>query len=119
MKEGAIVSENDSTSSSTLPGGDIPASWGFHLLQELRRLEDRLESKIETTNSRIDALETKIDTKLDTTNSRIDALETKMNNKIDTLRREMDHKLDGLRYWSWASLVAILVAAGTLIALHL
>lgn len=100
MKEGATMSESDSTASSTLPGGDIPASWGFHLLRELRRIEDRLDSKF------------------DTTNSRIDALEAKMDNKIDTIRREMDTKIEGLRYWSWISIITVLAATITLIALH-
>ena len=112
MKEGATMSEKDSTTSSTLPGGDIPASWGFHLLQELRRIEDRLESKIDGTHARIDALETKMDTKFD-------ALETKVDTKFDTFRREMDTKLDGLRYWSWVSIITVIAATITLIALHI
>ncbi len=114
MKEGAAMSENDSATSSTLPGGDIPASWGFHLLQELRRLEDRLENKIDATNSRIDALETKMDTKLDATHTRIDALETKMDTKFDAFRREMNTKLDGLRYWSGVSIITVIAATITL-----
>lgn len=70
-------------------------------------MEDRLESKIDATNTRIDALETTMDTKFAAQEA-----------KIDTLRREMDQKLDGLRYGSWASLIAVVVAAGSLIVLH-
>ncbi len=107
MKEGLFIPENESP---TLPGGDIPASWGFHLLQELRRIEDRLENKIDATNARIDALETKMNAKFDMVDAKFGAMEAKFgtmdvkfDNKIDKLRYEMDQKLDNLRYWSWAS----------------
>lgn len=114
MKEGATMSENEST---TLPGGDIPASWGFHLLQELRRMEDRFESKIDATNARIDGLSMKMDAKFDAMDAKfeakfkaVDAKFEAQDGKIDTLRREVDQKLNELRYWSGAGFVVILAA---------
>ena len=96
MKEGIPVSEHENDH----PSGDIPASWGFHLLQELRRMEDKLEGKIDATNARIDALDTKLDTRIDATNARIDALDTKFQAQID-----------GLRYWSWGTILVVIAAA--------
>ena len=91
MKEGISVAEHENETNH--PSDDIPASWGFHLLQELRRMEDKLEGKIDATNARIDALDTKLDT-------RIDALDTKFQAQID-----------GLRYWSWGSILVVIAAA--------
>ena len=115
MKEGAAMPENESP---PVPGEDIPASWGFHLLQELHRIEDRLENKIDT-------LETKMDTKFDmvgakfgTMEAKFGTMDAKFENKIDQLRHEMDQKLDNLRYWSWASLIAVIVAAVSIILLR-
>ncbi len=122
MKEGTAMPESESP---PVPGEDIPASWGFHLLQELHRIEDRLENKI-------DALETKMDTKFDMVDTKFDmvdakfatmdakfgTMDAKFENKIDQLRHEMDQKLDNLRYWSWASLIAVIVAAVSIILLR-
>jgi len=77
-----------------IPGvleADIPPSWGFHLLQELHRMEDKLEAKI------------------DTTNTRIDALDTKFEQKFDALDAKFTHRIDSLQYWYWATLAAIIV----------
>lgn len=41
MKEGMAMSDADTPRAATT--GDIPESWGFHLLQELRRLEDKID----------------------------------------------------------------------------
>ncbi len=91
---------SDHEKTPVLPDADIPPSWGFHLLQELHRMEDKLEAKIDTTNARIDTLDTKFDQK-------IDALETKFTQRIDSLQ-----------YWYWATLAAIIVGFMVVLLTH-
>ncbi len=93
---------------------DIPSSWGFHLLQELHRMEDKLESKLDTTNARIDALDTKFEQKLDAINTRIDALDTKVEHKLDATNT----RIDGLQYWYGATLAAMIVGFVTVLFAH-
>ena len=100
MKEGISVAEHENDH----PSDDIPASWGFHLLQELHRMEDKLEGKIDATNARIDALDTKLDT-------RIDALDTKLQTQINALDTKFQAQIDGLRYWSWGTIIVVIAAA--------
>jgi hypothetical protein len=104
-KEGIPMSEYDLP---TPPAGDISAAWGFHLLQAVQHLEDKMDAKLDGLHTEIDRLETKMDTK-------IDALETKMDTKIDGVRQELDQKIDGLRYWSWATIIIVIMAAITTI----
>lgn len=92
------MSDNDKT--PKVLDADIPPSWGFHLLQELHRMEDKLEAKIDTTNVRIDSLDTKFDQK-------IDVLDAKFTQRIDTLQ-----------YWYWATLAAIIVGFVTVLLVH-
>jgi len=112
-KEGLPVSDQELSST---PPGDISATWGFHLLQELRRMEDKMDTKIDgleaKMDTKIDGLEAKMDTK-------IDGLHRELDTKIDSVRREMDTKIDGLRYWSWATIIVVIVAAiTTILTLH-
>ena len=92
------MSDNDKT--PKVLDADIPPSWGFHLLQELHRMEDKLEAKIDTTNVRIDSLDMKFDQK-------IDVLDAKFTQRIDTLQ-----------YWYWATLAAIIVGFVTVLLVH-
>jgi len=128
MMEGEpIMSEADPPRQAT--SGDIPESWGFHLFQELRRMEDKMGTKI-------DALESKMDAKFDAVDVKITALESKMDAKFDavgititTLESTMDAKIDAvesrthaqindlaqevraLRYWSWGTILTVIVGA--------
>ena len=88
------MSDNDKT--PKVLDADIPPSWGFHLLQELHRMEDKLEAKIDTTHARIDS-----------TNARIDALDAKFTQRIDSLQ-----------YWYWATLAVIVVGFATVLLVH-
>ncbi len=116
MKEGIPMSDNELPSTSS---GDIPASWGFHLLQELRRLEDKMDTKIGNLDSKMDAkidsLESKVDTKIDSLESKMDAKfdaqNTKFDTKVDEVRYEMDQKIDNLRYWSWGTIIVVVASA--------
>ena len=119
MKEGGIMPENESP---VVPTGDIPNSWGFHLLQELRRMEDHLESKIDATNARIDATNVRIDTMAEKLDAKIGTAESKLDAKIDTLESKLDARfdaqdakfqvqMDGLRYWSWGAILVVIAAA--------
>ncbi len=99
------MSDNDKT--PRVLDADIPPSWGFHLLQELHRMEDKLEAKIDTTNARID-----------TTNARIDALDTKFDQKIDAFDAKFTQRIDNLQYWYWATLAVIIVGFVTVLLVH-
>lgn len=109
MKEGSAM--NDAENPQTPIHGDIPESWGFHLLQELRRMEDKSDAKFDSLetkmDARIDNLESKMDAKFvamdlqihsleDKMDAKIDALESKMDAKIDALESKMDAKIDGV-----------------------
>ena len=96
MKEGISVAEHENDH----PSDDIPASWGFHLLQELHRMEDKLEQKIDATHTRMDS-----------TNARIDALDTKLQAQINGLDTKFQAQIDGLRYWSWGTIIVVIAAA--------
>ena len=97
------MSMSDNERPPAVSEADIPSSWGFHLLQELHRMEDKLESKLDSTNARIDALDTKFEQKLDAINARIDATNT---------------RIDGLQYWYGATLAAIIVGFVTVLFAH-
>ena len=92
------MSDNDKT--PKVLDADIPPSWGFHLLQELHRMEDKLEAKIDTTNVRIDSLDTKFD------------------QKIDVLDAKFTQRIDAFQYWYWATLAAIIVGFVTVLLVH-
>jgi len=139
MMEGeTIMSEADPPRQAT--SGDIPESWGFHLLQELRRMEDKMDAKFDAVDAKITALESKMDTKIDALESKMDAkfdavdakitaLESKMDTKIDVLESKMDAKIDAvesrthaqindlaqevraLRYWSWGAILTVIAGA--------
>lgn len=85
---------------------DIPPSWGFHLLQELHRMEDKLEAKIDTTHARIDS-----------THARIDALDAKFEQKFDAFDARFTQRIDS-QYWYWATLAVIVVGFVTLLLVH-
>ncbi len=108
QKEGIPVPDQDP---STVPSGEMSSAWGFHILQELRRMEDKMDAKI-------DGLETKMEAKMDALETRmgtaIKDLDTKMETKFEAARRETDQKIDNLRYWSWGTIIVVLVAAVTL-----
>ncbi len=114
---------------STVPSGEMSSAWGFHILQELRRMEDKADAKIDGLEARMDAkidgLEARMDAKIDGLETKMDALETrmstaikdldtKMETKFEAARRETDQKIDNLRYWSWGTIIVVLVAAVTL-----
>lgn len=131
MKEGIAMSDAETPRQATT--GDIPESWGFHLLQELRRMEDKMDAKIDGLESKMDAkidgLESKMDAKFATVDLQIHSLEDKMDAKIDGLESKMDTKIDGvelrtnasiadvkqevraLRYWSWGAILTVIAGA--------
>ncbi len=123
MKEGSLMSEQE----PSLPAGtDIPSAWGFHILQELRRMEDKSDAKIDGLSEKISSVETKMESKIDALDTqivtvrreldnKIDTMRRELDSKIDTTRRELDSKIDGLRYWSWATTVVVIIAAITTI----
>ncbi len=156
MKEGSSVSEEQVPA---LPSGDIPNSWGFHLLKELRHLEDKidarfvmLEDKMDarfvTVEDKIDArfvtLEDKMDARFVTVENKMDARFVALEDKVDArfvaqdtklaaLEEKMDarfvaqdarsdattaglrQEISALRYWAWASIVAVFVGTVTVI----
>lgn len=91
MKEGMIMPDTDAP---RVPGsGDVPESWGFHLLQELRRLEDKMDAKIDTLDAKFSA--------------RLDQSLSDMRLDIRDVRQEVR----GLRYWSWGAILTVVAAA--------
>jgi len=71
---------------STVPSGEMSSAWGFHILQELRRMEDKADAKIDGFEAKMDALETRMGTA-------IKDLDTKIETKFEGARRETDQKL--------------------------
>ncbi len=135
MKEGVIMSDADPPRQAAT--GDIPESWGFHLLQELRRMEDKMDAKIDDLESKMDAKFAAVDLQIhsleDKMDAKIDGLESKMDAKIDNLATKMDAKIDAvelrtnariddltqevraLRYWSWGTILTVIAGAVTTI----
>jgi len=128
MMEGeTIMSEADPPRQAT--SGDIPESWGFHLLQELRRMEDKMDAKFDAVDAKITALEWKMDTKIDALESKMDAKFDAVGITITTLESTMDAKIDAvesrthaqindlaqevraLRYWSWGAILTVIAGA--------
>ena len=69
---------------------DFPDHWGFYLLQAINRLNDKIDQKFDS-----------------------------LGTKIEQTRREMDQKLDGLRYWYWGTVVVMIMAIITALIAHL
>lgn len=90
------------------PGsGDVPESWGFHLLQELRRLEDKMDARFEAMDTKIERLDAKFDAKLD-------RLDIKFTQQVADVRQEIAdvrQEIRGLRYWSWGAILTVVAAA--------
>ena len=109
-----------------LPSGDIPNSWGFHLLQELRHLEDKIDTRFTAQDAKIVALEEKMDARFMAMEEKMDARFVAMEKKLDTRFVAQDARLDaavvslrqeisGLRYWAWGSIVAVFIGTVTII----
>jgi len=75
---------------STVPSGEMSSAWGFHILQELRRMEDKADAKI-------DGLEGRMDAKIDGFEAKMDALETRMGTAIKDLDTKIETKFEGAR----------------------
>jgi hypothetical protein len=123
MKEGNPMSEEQTPA---LPSGDIPNSWGFHLLQELRHLEDKIDTRFTAQDAKIVALEEKMDARFMAMEEKMDARFVAMEKKLDTRFVAQDARLDaavvslrqeisGLRYWAWGSIVAVFIGTVTII----
>ncbi len=80
MEGETIMSEADPPRQAT--SGDNPESWGFHLLQELRRMEDKMDAKI-------------------------DAVESRTHAQINDLAQEVSAP----RYWSWSAILTVIAGA--------
>ena len=130
MKEGSSVPEEQTPA---LPSGDIPNSWGFHLLQELRHLEDKIDTRFVGQDTKLAALEEKIDARFVALEEKMDArfvaqdakfaaLEDKMDTRfvaqdarLDTAVVGLRQEISALRYWAWGSIVAVFVGTVTVI----
>ena len=119
MKEGRSVPEEQTPA---LPSGDIPNSWGFHLLQELRHLEDKIDARFVAQDAKFVALEEKIDTRFVAQDAKFVALEEKIDTRfvaqdarLDTAVVGLRQEISALRYWAWGSIVAVFVGTVTVI----
>ncbi len=134
MKEGSSVPEEQTPA---LPSGDIPNSWGFHLLQELRHLEDKIDTRFVGQDTKLAALEEKIDARFVALEEKNDARFVALEEKIDARFAALEEKIDArfvaqdarldtavvglrqeisaLRYWAWGSIVAVFVGTVTVI----
>ena len=56
-----------------------------------KRTREHIDLKIETVNTKIDAVEKSLNARIDATNTRIDALEQSLNAKIGALDKRMDN----------------------------
>ena len=87
MKEGNPMPEEQTPA---LPSGDIPNSWGFHLLQELRHLEDKIDTRFTAQDAKIVALDAKMDARFVAQHAEIASLEEKMDARFVAMEEKID-----------------------------
>ena len=94
------VAESEVPERSGHAVSDLSDEWGFHLFQELRRMEDKTDAKFAALDAKFDA--------------KFMALDTKFDAKFVALDAKFDRKIDTLRYWAIGTVVAVAVATATL-----
>ena len=69
-----------------------------NMLEEIKLVAQRVDTRVGALDVKIDALELKLDSKIDTLeqklDSRIDALELKLDSRIDVLEQKFDSRID-------------------------
>ena len=94
------VAESEVPERSGHAVSDLSDEWGFHLFQELRRMEDKADAKFAALDAKFDA--------------KFAALDAKFDAKFVALDAKFDRKVDTLRYWAIGTVVAVAVATATL-----
>ena len=105
------VAESEVPERSGHAVSDLSDEWGFHLFQELRRMEDKADAKFAALDAKFDAKFAALDAKFD---AKFMALDAKFDAKFVALDAKFDRKVDTLRYWAIGTVVAVAVATATL-----